>query len=76
MNSWRKSTHSTYNGTCVEVAAWRKSSRSNSQGACVEAGSGPGVVGVRDSKNPGPVMEVTQEGWGAFLGRVRAGVSR
>lgn len=74
---WRKASKSFSSGNCVEVAAWRKSSRSNSQGACVEAGNGPGVVGVRDSKNPaGPALEVTPEGWGAFLSRIQAGASR
>jgi Domain of unknown function (DUF397) len=34
---WRKSTWSTQNGECVEVAIdWRKSSRSTQNGTCVE----------------------------------------
>lgn len=73
--AWRKSSRSNSQGACVEVADWRKATRCES-GACVEAGNGPGVIGVRDSKDPGPVLEVTPEGWGAFLSRIQAGASR
>ncbi|MGC3861252.1 DUF397 domain-containing protein [Micromonospora chersina] len=51
-------------------ARWRKSTRSGSNGgACVEvAGNLPGVVGVRDSKDPaGPVLTFTPEAWRAFV---------
>ncbi|MGW4292611.1 DUF397 domain-containing protein [Micromonospora chersina] len=51
-------------------ARWRKSTRSGSNGgACVEvAGNLPGVVGVRDSKDPaGPVLTFTPETWRAFV---------
>lgn len=77
VTTWRTSSysHTDWTGQCVEVAAWRKSTRSYANGACVEAGNGFGVVGVRDSKNPGPVLEVAPERWGAFLGRIRAGAS-
>ncbi|WP_440071821.1 DUF397 domain-containing protein [Streptosporangium sp. OZ121] len=43
-------------------AEWRKSARSNSQGgACVEVARNlPGVIAVRDSKNPnGPALVFT-----------------
>lgn len=56
-------------------AAWRKSSYSNGNGgACVEVARNlPGVVAVRDSKNPsGPALVVSPGAWKAFLGRVRA----
>ncbi|NES29164.1 DUF397 domain-containing protein [Micromonospora terminaliae] len=54
-------------------ARWRKSTRSNgSGGACVEvAGNVPGVVAVRDSKDPaGPVLTFGPAAWRAFLTRV------
>ncbi|MEV0003117.1 DUF397 domain-containing protein [Micromonospora sp. NPDC050980] len=52
---------------------WRKSSRSNGQGgACVEvAGDLPGVVAVRDSKDPaGPVLAFVPAAWRAFVDRI------
>lgn len=50
-------------------AHWRKSTRSGSNGGnCVEvAGNVPGVVAVRDSKDPdGPVLVVAPAAWAAF----------
>jgi Domain of unknown function (DUF397) len=49
---------------------WRKSSYSNdSGGECVEVADGlPGVVPVRDSKNPtGPALLVNARAWQAFV---------
>lgn len=68
---WRKSTRSSaQGGDCVEVAAarWRKSNRSSGQGGnCVEVAGLPGVVAVRDSKNPGgPKLAFTAAEWTAF----------
>jgi len=56
--NWRKATYSTTNG-----------------GGCVEVATNlPGVVAVRDSKDPaGPVLEFTAEEWLAFISGVRAG---
>jgi hypothetical protein len=56
-------------------ADWRKSSYSGSNGgACVEvAGNLPGVVAVRDSKDPhGPALVFTRADWAAFLAVLRA----
>lgn len=56
-------------------AAWRKSSHSGSNGGqCVEVARNlPGVVAVRDSKNPGPSLIVTAGEWRTFLDGVRCG---
>jgi hypothetical protein len=56
-------------------ATWLKSSRSNGQSACLEAAPGfPGVMPVRDSKNPhGPALLLPAFAWGAFITAVRAG---
>ena len=60
-------------------AKWRKSSHSNGNGgACVEVARNlPGVVAVRDSKDPrGPVLIFEPEQWAAFTGGVKAGEFR
>jgi hypothetical protein len=57
-------------------AAWQKSSYSGSNGGqCVEVARNlPGVVAVRDSKDPcGPSLIVTAGEWRAFLDGVRRG---
>jgi hypothetical protein len=54
-------------------ALWRKSTRSGTQGGqCVEvAGNLPGIVAVRDSKDPeGPALVVTPAAWAAFASAV------
>ncbi|KAB2348517.1 DUF397 domain-containing protein [Actinomadura rudentiformis] len=55
-------------------AIWRKSSRSSSNGgACVEAAPLPGVVAVRDSKDPdGPALAFSHDAWRAFTGRLKS----
>jgi hypothetical protein len=61
--------------TDLSRAAWRKSSRSNGSGDCVEVADNlPGVVAVRDSKNPtGPALVFDRAEWSAFVDGVRAG---
>jgi len=58
-------------------ARWRKSSRSGGSGGdCVEvAGNLPGVVAVRDSKDPaGPALLIAPAAWAAFTARVKSGL--
>ncbi|MFD4273254.1 DUF397 domain-containing protein [Streptomyces cyaneofuscatus] len=55
-------------------ASWRKSSYSNSDGGdCVEVSDDlPGVVPVRDSKQPeGPAVVFGTTAWTAFVNDVR-----
>jgi hypothetical protein len=74
---WRKSSYSGNGGSnCVEVGtAWRKSSYSgNGGGNCVEVARNlPGIVAVRDSKNPnGPVLTISTDEWASFINRLRS----
>jgi uncharacterized protein DUF397 len=52
--------------------AWTKSSHSNGQANCVEVSrSTPGIVAVRDSKNPaGPVLTITPGAWRHLLAAI------
>jgi hypothetical protein len=56
-------------------AAWFKSSYSGDNSQCVEVAHNlPGIVPVRDSKNPdGPVLVLPAASFAAFLGAVSAG---
>jgi hypothetical protein len=57
-------------------ADWRKASyTTNNGGACVEVARNlPGIVAVRDSKNPaGPALGFSPQEWTAFTGGVKAG---
>ena len=54
---------------------WRKASYSGTNGGgCVEVATNmPGIVAVRDSKNPhGPVLLVRRDEWASFIARLRA----
>ncbi|MFB7759266.1 DUF397 domain-containing protein [Streptomyces xiamenensis] len=63
-------------GTDLSTAVWRRSSYSNQDGGdCVEVADGcPGVLPVRDSKNPGgPILRFGHPEWASFVARIRAG---
>jgi hypothetical protein len=55
------------------TASWRKSSYSgNNGGDCVEAGSVPGTVLVRDTKDRhGPALSLSAGTWRAFASRIK-----
>jgi len=55
-------------------AVWHRSSHSSQQGNCVEVARNlPGVVAVRDSKDPdGPALVVTREQWRSFLSGLKS----
>ncbi|QKW50097.1 DUF397 domain-containing protein [Streptomyces buecherae] len=60
----------------LSAAMWRKSSYSGDNGGnCVEVAPGfPGVVPVRDSKDPdGPALAFDASAWSAFVAGVKAG---
>ena len=58
------------------LTGWRKSSHSHfEENACVEIGTGPGVVGVRDTKHavPRPILVYSAAAFGAFLDHLTDG---
>lgn len=73
--TWRKSSHSASNGTCVELAEWRKASFSNQGDECVELAQADDVIAVRDSKlgDDSPILEFTRAELRAFMAGVKAG---
>jgi hypothetical protein len=58
----------------ISRATWRKSSWSGGNGNCVEvAGNLPGMVAVRDSKDPdGPVLAFSPAEWQMFTAGLKA----
>ncbi|MFD8694614.1 DUF397 domain-containing protein [Kitasatospora purpeofusca] len=56
-------------------ATWFKSTHSDNGGTCVEATADfPGVVPVRDSKDPaGPALLFPSDAWRSFVAGVQAG---
>ncbi len=59
-----------------DLVQWRKSSYSGgSENTCIEVSDGfPGIVPVRDSKNPqGPAILFPASGWTSFVSAVKNG---
>ncbi|MBQ1009917.1 DUF397 domain-containing protein [Micromonospora sp. M51] len=56
-------------------AVWRKSTRSNNGGDCVEVADNiPGIVGLRDSKDPtGASLRIDRRAWSSFVASVKDG---
>ncbi len=61
--------------TRLQGARWIKSSRSGGNGgACVEVARNlPGIVAIRDSKDPeGPALVIGPAAWSAFTDNVKS----
>ncbi|MGI5529909.1 DUF397 domain-containing protein [Streptomyces syringium] len=75
--SWRKSTYSDGDESCLEVAEqWRKSTHSAGQEDCLEVADNipTGIVAVRDSKRPHrPALTFHPTAWQGFVTAVRNG---
>ncbi|MFG2908522.1 DUF397 domain-containing protein [Kitasatospora sp. NPDC048286] len=59
----------------LSSASWAKSSYSNNGGDCVEvAPDFPGLIPVRDSKDPeGPTLAFPADAWSSFVAAVCSG---
>lgn len=70
---WFKSSYSSEQGECVEIAVdWFKSSYSGSEGECVEVATRPHAIHVRDSKDTTrPALTLAPTAWSAFIESVR-----
>ncbi|WKX71911.1 DUF397 domain-containing protein [Streptomyces sp. XD-27] len=63
-------------GIDLSTASWRKSSYSDTgPNTCVEVADGfPGVMPVRDSKDPnGPALLFLSDAWSSFVSAVKRG---
>jgi len=62
------------NAIDLSRAEWRKSSYSSQSGNCVEVATNlPGMVAIRDSKDPGgPSLLVPAAEWRAFVRGLKA----
>ncbi|WP_420119328.1 DUF397 domain-containing protein [Micromonospora sp.] len=61
--------------TDLTGARWRTSTRSGTNGGdCVEVADNlPGIIGIRDSKDPtGPALTVPTTAWSAFVTDLKA----
>ena len=52
---------------------WRTATYTNGGENCVEAGSVPGAVLIRDTKDRGPVLRLSPAAFAEFTARVRVG---
>lgn len=56
----------------LAATTWRKSSYTANTGNCVEVTDDfPGVVPVRDSKNPGPALVIGVRTWQHFVDNLK-----
>lgn len=54
---------------------WFKASYSSGDQSCIEVARIPGVVPVRDSKNPeGPALALAPHAWSAFISSIKTSV--
>lgn len=56
----------------MELTGWHKSTYSGSQSECVEVGYGPGIVGVRDTKDrDGGTLVMSTANFAALIDAVK-----
>lgn len=60
--------------SAAQPNSWKKSSRSKGQGKCVEVSVGnSGLTSVRDSKDVGPQLGISNHAWSAFIQAIKDG---